>query len=86
MGSESLNIETGTLLGSTLSDYQFTVIDCQFDVIANFNIPGGTAVGGSYAFECGDTAHTSTILVTGIKLKTPKVKFFWDFGDPTTDE
>ena len=84
VGVRVLEYRNGNLLGSTLSDYQFTVIDCQFDVIANFNIPGGTAVGGSYAFECGDTAILNNISNWN-KAKTPKVKFFWDFGDPTTE-
>jgi gliding motility-associated-like protein len=85
VGVRVLEYRNGNLLGSTLSDYQFTVIDCQFDVIANFNIPGGTAVGGSYAFECGDTARFNNISNWN-KIKTPKVKFFWDFGDPTTND
>ena len=84
VGVRVLEYRNGVLLGATLSDYQFTVIDCQFDVIANFNIPGGTAVGGSYAFECGDTARFNNISNWN-KSKTPKVKFFWDFGDPTTN-
>jgi len=83
VGVRVLEYRNGAFLSATLSDYQFTVIECEFDVIANFNIPGGTAVGGSYAFECGDTARFRNISSWNIN-KTPKVKFFWDFGDPTT--
>lgn len=85
IGVRVLEYRNGVFLGATLSDYQFTVIQCEFDVVANFNIPGGTAIGGSYAFECGDTVRFNNISYWNI-FKTPNVKFFWDFGDPSTED
>lgn len=71
----------GVLVGTTFRDYQYTVIDCQFDVLANFTIPNGTTVDGSYTFECGDTVNITNISVLRSGLNA---KFFWDFGDPNT--
>lgn len=71
----------GLLIGETRRDYQISIIDCDFDVLANFAIDGGTASGGSYIFECGDTVE---ILNRSIVNPAFAHSFFWDFGDPTT--
>lgn len=71
----------GVLIGTTYRDYQYTVIDCEFDVLANFTVPNGTTVDGSYTFECGDTVNFRNISILRPDLVGT---FFWDFGDPTT--
>lgn len=71
----------GLLIGITRRDYQVEVINCQFNLLADFDVPGGTAVGGSYAFECGDTVTIRNKSKVGRGLQA---KYFWDFGDPTT--
>ncbi|MBT6234616.1 MAG: T9SS type B sorting domain-containing protein [Bacteroidetes bacterium] len=83
IGVKVSEYRNGVLIGATLSDYQYTVIDCEFDVLADFDIPNGTTVDGTYSFECGDTAtfRNRSILKPGLKGK-----FIWDFGDPTTNE
>lgn len=70
----------GVLVGETRRDYQITVINCVFDILANYRIEGGTAVGGIYNFECGDTIN---IVNTSIVKSGLSAKFFWDFGDLT---
>ena len=71
----------GVLVGETRRDYQITVINCQFDILANYKISGGTAVGGIYTFECGDTIN---IINTSIVKAGLAAKYFWDFGDLST--
>jgi gliding motility-associated-like protein len=71
----------GKLIGETRRDYQFNVIQCEFDILANFDMPNGTTVGGAYTFECGDTVCIRNKSYTKFPAKT---KYFWDFGDPTT--
>jgi len=73
----------GTLIGQTSRDYQISVINCQFDILANYTIPNGTTVGGAYSFECGDTVK---VINTSIVKPGLKATFFWDFGDPTTTD
>lgn len=71
----------GVLIGETNRDYQITVINCEFDILANFAIKGGTAVDGLYTFECGDTIEIQNLSI----VKAPLVAtYFWDFGDPST--
>jgi gliding motility-associated-like protein len=84
IGIKVSEYRNGVFLSSTLSDYQFNVINCQFDIVSNFDVPGGTAVGGAYTFECGDTICFRNISETKDSAST---SYFWDFGDPasTTD-
>jgi len=81
IGYKVCEYRDGVLIGETRRDYQFNVTNCQFDVLANFNIPGGTAVGGSYTFECGDTANFNNTSSVRAGLSA---KYLWDFGDNTT--
>jgi gliding motility-associated-like protein len=70
----------GSIIGQTRRDYQFNVIDCEFDIIANYTVVDGTAVNGAYTFECRDTVFFKN---TSTSKQTPS--YFWNFGDPTTD-
>jgi gliding motility-associated-like protein len=70
----------GQLVGQTRRDYQFNVIECQFDVVANFTVPNGVSVDGIYSFECTDTVCFEDKSYSRITPYT----LTWDFGDPTT--
>jgi len=83
IGVKVTEYRNGVEIGSTFRDYQFNVIDCVFDVLANFTVPGGTAVGGAYSFECGDTVRfkSTSSIKAGLDYTLK-----WDFGDPTTTD
>lgn len=81
VGVKVTEYRNGVAISATLRDYQFAVVQCQFDILANFDIPSGTAVGGAYSFECGDTVCITNKSFTKFPNST---KYFWDFGDPTT--
>ena len=84
LGYTVIEYRNGIKIGETRRDYQFNVITCDFDIVSNFEVPGGTAVGGAYTFECGDTICFRNISETKDSAST---SYFWDFGDPasTTD-
>jgi gliding motility-associated-like protein len=67
----------GVLIGETLRDYQFNVRKCKFDIIANFTTPqSGEPLPIYY---CNDSVYFYN--------KSYKAEsYYWDFGDPTTDQ
>jgi gliding motility-associated-like protein len=70
----------GVYVGETRRDYQFNVIECEFDVVANFTVPDGVSVNGIYTFGCTDT-------VCFLNKSYSKIKPYiltWDFGDINT--
>lgn len=68
----------GVYIGETRRDYQINIIECQFDVLANFKIDGGDFISGDIAVECRDT-------VKFLNTSQKATSYLWDFGDPTTD-
>ena len=70
----------GTKIGETRRDYQFNVIECEFDVVANFSIPNSESIGGTYTFECNNTVCFTDKSYSKVKPYT----LTWDFGDKTT--
>ncbi|MBT8327243.1 MAG: gliding motility-associated C-terminal domain-containing protein, partial [Bacteroidia bacterium] len=71
----------GQLVGETRRDYQINVIECVFDIVADYTIDGGTAVAGRYTFECRDT-----VFFKNRSYSKEPATYFWDFGDPTTTD
>ena len=71
----------GQLVGETRRDYQINVIECVFDIVADYTIEGGTAVAGRYTFECRDT-----VFFKNRSYSKEPATYSWDFGDPTTDD
>lgn len=59
----------GVLLSTVTRDFQFNVINCQFDVVTAFSIPEQAC-----EFEVEFKNET-----------TGAVRYFWDFGDENTD-
>ncbi len=80
IGIMVMEYRNGEVISRTRRDYQFNVIDCEFDIVANYTVEGGTAVNGAYTFECRDTVFFKN---TSTSKSTPS--YFWNFGDPTTD-
>lgn len=68
----------GKVISETLRDYQFNVIKCEFDILANFVTKANGTTGDAYVFECQDTVYFEN---RSLKAE----KYFWNFGDPTTD-
>jgi gliding motility-associated-like protein len=67
----------GVLIGETRRDYQFNVIDCVFDILADFTTQNAVPTGEAYVFECADTVF--------FKDRSQKATdYHWDFGDPNT--
>ncbi|PCJ64613.1 MAG: hypothetical protein COA58_12815 [Bacteroidetes bacterium] len=81
IGVKVTEYRNGFKISSTFRDYQFNVINCEFDVIANYDIPGATAVGGSYSFGCEDT-----VCFRNKSFSKGPATYFWDFGDPSTTD
>ena len=81
LGYKVMEYRNGIKIGETRRDYQFNVIECEFDIISNFDVPEGTAVGGAYTFECKDTICFKN---TSQSKEPTNTYFFWDFGDETT--
>jgi gliding motility-associated-like protein len=71
----------GIYISQTRRDYQFNVIECEFDVVANFDIPNSVSVNGVYTFGCNDTVCFNDKSYSKVKPYT----LTWDFGDLTTD-
>ncbi|MDA8886244.1 gliding motility-associated C-terminal domain-containing protein [Bacteroidia bacterium] len=82
IGYRVLEYRDGAIISETKRDYQLNVIQCEFDVIANYSIPNGVAVDGAYSFECQDTV----CFINKSYSKTPET-YKWDFGvlNSTTD-
>ena len=66
------------MVGETIRDYQLNVINCVFDILANFTTQNSNKVGDAFVFECSDTVK---FIDKSLKAKS----YSWDFGDPTTD-
>ncbi len=63
----------GTLIGETRRDYQFNVIECEFDILADFTTEGAKATADAFVFECNDTVF--------FKDRSQKaLSYHWDFG------
>jgi gliding motility-associated-like protein len=71
-------LRNGVVISETRRDYQFNVVECEFDILANFTTQGASAASDAYVFECADTVQ---FLDKSQKAAT----YHWDFGDPTTD-
>ena len=78
IGVKVLEYRDGELVGETLRDYQVNVMQCEFDIVANFTTSNGAASGEAFVFECSDT-------VFFIDKSYKAVNYSWNFGDPTTD-
>jgi gliding motility-associated-like protein len=61
----------GIKINEGFRDYQLNVIDCSFDVIANFN--------------CPERSCDKTIEFENLSLGQA-LRYRWDFGDPSTEE
>ena len=66
VGMRVREYRNGRLIGSTYRDYQFNVIDCQFDVIANFEAP--------------DRLCARTVDFLNLSLGDG-IDYAWDFGE-----
>lgn len=80
IGITVAEFRNGQFIGETRRDYQFNVIDCVFDILADYTVEGGVAVDGAYSFECRDTIFFKN---RSTSKSTPS--YFWNFGDPTTE-
>ncbi len=69
----------GIKIGETRRDYQINVIACDFNILANYKLDGGTARQGIYSFSCSDTV---TFINKSIVKSSIDAVFFWDFGVP----
>lgn len=69
----------GKLVGETYRDYQMNVINCQFDILADFTTENGGNTGEAYVFECMDTVFFKN---RSLKADT----YEWNFGDPSTTD
>ncbi|MBR9861383.1 T9SS type B sorting domain-containing protein, partial [bacterium] len=78
IGVKVIEYRKGKIVGETLRDYQVNVMDCDFDVIANFTTEKGSTSGKAFVFECSDT-------VQFVDRSYKAVHYRWNFGDPTTD-
>lgn len=70
-------IRNGVVVGETRRDYQFNVIDCEFDILADFTTQNAAPSGDAFVFECADTVFFKD-------RSKEAVDYFWDFGDTTT--
>ncbi len=73
----------GLLLGVTRRDYQISVIQCDFNILANYRLNGGDVENGIYSFGCEDT-----VKLTNLSFVEPSIsaEFHWDFGVPDTED
>lgn len=69
----------GQMIGVTRRDYQINVINCDFNILANYRVIGGDANNGIYSFGCEDTVRLRNL--SYIKPGFTG-KYFWDFGVP----
>jgi gliding motility-associated-like protein len=77
IGVKVKEYRNGVQIGETLRDYQFNVRKCKFDIIANFTTP--QAGEPMPLYYCNDS-------VFFFNRSFNADKYFWDFGDPSTDK
>ena len=71
-------IRNGVVISETRRDYQFNVVECEFDILSDFTTEGAKASADAYVFECTDTVQ--------FKDRSQKaVTYHWDFGVPDID-
>ncbi|MFT5513627.1 MAG: gliding motility-associated-like protein [Bacteroidia bacterium] len=76
IGIKVLEYRDGVLIGETLRDYQFNVRKCQTTLVSNFQISAGSS---ALVYACTDT-------VDFVNKSQKAKRYFWTFGDPSTDQ
>lgn len=67
----------GELLNATRRDYQVSVIDCDFNLLANYRVKDAHQQNGVFSYRCENTVELENFSV----VKSGQVPTFrWDFG------